>query len=93
MTRTKVSRLTLPESLKIGEIEAVKKQLSKALEKDRPVCLNASDVLALDYSGLQLLLCFQRELTARGHTLSWKDASKPLKDAISYLGAGAYLGI
>lgn len=83
----------LPESLKISEIEDVKELLNEHISAEQSICFDASDVAAIDYSGVQLLLILCQEISSKGLTVSWENVSKPLKEAAGYLDANAYLGI
>ncbi|MFK8031506.1 MAG: lipid asymmetry maintenance protein MlaB [Gammaproteobacteria bacterium] len=86
-------KVILPETIKIDNVASFKEQLESSLAKDSPVSLDGSQVGAIDYSGVQLLLVYARELQSRGHELIWNGMSEPLKTAFSDLDAGSHLGI
>lgn len=85
--------IKLPESLKIKEIERLKQRLDKVLAVDLPVAANISAVGAVDYSGMQLLLAFTRELKSRDQKLSWVGKSEALTTAAEQLGVVSYMGL
>ncbi len=77
--------LVLPADCRIGAQVALKQALLDALETDG-IVLDGRAVERTDTAALQLLTLFQREVKARGGTLSWCGASDALNEAAGLLG-------
>ena len=82
--------LVLPADCRIGAQVALKQALLDALETDG-IVLDGRAVERADTAALQLLTLFQRELQARGNSLSWCGASDALNEAAGLLGLAQIL--
>ena len=82
--------LVLPADCRIGAQVALKQALLDALETDG-IVLDGRAVERTDTAALQLLTLFQREVQARGSSLSWCGASDALNEAAGLLGLAQIL--
>ncbi|MFK7956018.1 MAG: lipid asymmetry maintenance protein MlaB [Lysobacterales bacterium] len=85
--------MKLPDSLKIDALADTRVMMDEALASGQSVSIDASEVASIDYCGIQLLLAFVNELKAHGLSLSWSDASEPLRAAASDLSVDGHLGL
>lgn len=77
--------LVLPADCRIAAQLALKQALMDALNAG-DIVLDGRAVERIDTAALQLLTLFQREVKARGSTLSWCGASDALNEAAGLLG-------
>ena len=77
--------LVLPADCRIAAQVALKQALMEVLETDG-IVLDGRAVERTDTAALQLLTLFQREVKARGSSLSWCGASDALNEAAGLLG-------
>lgn len=77
--------LVLPADCRIAAQVALKQALMDALETGG-IVLDGRAVERTDTAALQLLTLFQREVKARGSSLSWCGASDALNEAAGLLG-------
>ncbi len=82
--------LVLPADCRIGAQAALRQALLDALETGG-VVLDGRAVERTDTAALQLLTLFQREVQARGKSLSWCGASDALNEAAALLGLAQIL--
>ena len=77
--------LVLPADCRIAAQIALKQALMDVLDACE-IVLDGSAVERTDTAALQLLTLFQREVKARGSTLSWCGTSDALNEAAGLLG-------
>lgn len=81
--------LTLPDSLKIDTVEALREALDARLADAGDVEIDASQCEAIDYCGLQLLMTFNKALADGDRSIRWSNVSEALSQAASDIGANA----
>ncbi|OOG24246.1 hypothetical protein B1C78_09170 [Thioalkalivibrio denitrificans] len=84
--------VSLPESMDITSVRAVREQLLAALGAGVPVELHAHPVSRTDTAGLQLLVAFLREAHARQVPVSVHAAGDVLPAAVRRLGVESLFG-
>lgn len=79
--------ITLPESLTIHQIEGQLGDLRLAFQADADTLnLEASNVEAIDTSGLQLLLALIKQAQSQNKTIQWITPSEQLTTSATKLG-------
>ena len=88
------TKVTLPATLKIDNVDDVLGRLKTALGKKKDtVVLEAAQVSAVDFAGLQLLMVFAHHCKAISQEFKLNAASDELSQAITDVGAGELLGV
>lgn len=82
----------LPADSRMAALTAMKAELLGALAAGTSV-FDGSGVERTDTAALQLLVLFERELKAKGGTLSWRGTSDALYEAASLLGLAQILNL
>jgi ABC-type transporter Mla MlaB component len=82
----------LPADCRLASLDGLAAELRGALDASAAV-LDGRAVERVDTAALQLLLAFRRELSGRGHVVSWLGASSPLNDAAGLLGLARELDL
>lgn len=86
------SQVTLPENLTIHHITESFADLKQIIESENDdVVFDATAVDSIDTSGLQMLLAFVEDLTARDVAFSWLNPSALLKETAGNIGLATHL--
>ncbi|MEO0576361.1 MAG: STAS domain-containing protein [Pseudomonadota bacterium] len=88
-----ILNIVLPDALKIDAVVDVKQQMDALVKAEAPVDVDAGSVASVDYSGVQLLVAFCREVESRGQEVQWASVSDVLRDAFRDVDAEHYLGV
>lgn len=86
-----IQNIALPAMLKVDAVSDVKQQMDKLVGADAPIEVDGSAVASIDYSGVQLLVAFCREIESRGHEVHWASTSDALRAAFQDVDAEHYL--
>ncbi|HEY8585930.1 MAG TPA: STAS domain-containing protein [Rhodanobacter sp.] len=81
----------LPPDCRISAQNALKAELVAVLDAGAIAVLDGSQVERVDTAALQMLVIFQRELEARGASVSWRGANSVLNEAAGLLGLAQIL--
>ena len=82
------TELLLPVNLDISEAAGLKKALMLAVDADRDLTLDASDVERMSAACAQILIAADREVEERGRRVRFSAASAVMKTAMTELGLG-----
>lgn len=89
--RPRKAVVTLPQNARIGQAEALKSKLQKALEKGTPVEVDASKVEKIDTSVMQLLTAFCIKADAGSVEIKWRNPAETVRQAATLLGLERFL--
>ena len=84
---------TLSAECTIAESAPLQADLSRLLDKDTPVTLDAKELQRIDTAGMQVIVAFVRERTASGRQVEWRNTPPTLLSAARLLGLGTLLGL
>jgi ABC-type transporter Mla MlaB component len=84
---------TLSAECTIAESAPLQADLSRLLDKDAPVTLDANELQRIDTAGMQVIAAFVRERNANGRQVEWRNPPPTLLSAARLLGLGALLGL
>ncbi|UTA47656.1 STAS domain-containing protein [Simiduia sp. 21SJ11W-1] len=84
---------SLGKHLDISAVNNLQERMLKALEKSGDVNLKAGSVERVDSAGLQLVLCFRRELQRSGSDIFWQKPSEKVLTTAALLGIQSKLGL
>lgn len=92
-TTTATRTIQLKGQLDIRIVNGLKTKLSRYLEANRPVILDASKLEKIDTSVMQLLTAFCRSANNRGIDVKWKNPNDRLLRAAELLDLSRPLGL
>ena len=85
--------IKLPNRFDINQVEDLQRRMQAALDKEAEIIeINAVAVRLMDSSCLQLLLSFDREVSAQNKTLKIVKRSEEFDFALELLGSAEHLG-
>ncbi len=84
---------TLSAECTIAESAPLQADLSRLLNKDTPVTLDAKELQRIDTAGMQVIVAFVRERNASGRQVEWRNTPPTLLSAARLLGLGTLLGL
>ena len=82
------AELLLPVTMDISEAAGLKKALMLAVDSDRDLNLDASDVERMSAACAQVLIAADREVEERGYRIRISGASAVMQSAMAELGLG-----
>ncbi|WP_127763089.1 STAS domain-containing protein [Hwanghaeella grinnelliae] len=82
------AELLLPVTMDISEAVGLKKALMLAVDSDRDLNLDASDVERMSAACAQVLIAADRDVEERGHRVRMTGASTVMQSAMTELGLG-----
>jgi anti-anti-sigma regulatory factor len=88
-----IVELTLPEELRIANVEELKKDLLVAIDSKNPISIDGSKVNKIDTAAIQLLTALSHECKGNGHSIKWKGASDVLVSYVKLIGLHESLGL
>ena len=84
---------TLSAECTIAESAPLQADLTRLLDKDAPVTLDAKELQRVDTAGMQVIAAFIRERTANGRQVEWRNTPPTLLSAARLLGLSSLLGL
>lgn len=85
--------VTLPQRMDISAVSEIYLTLSAALEKNKPIVMDAAAVERIDASGLQMLLAFVLQANMQSVNCLWESPSAVFVKSGALLGLNKQLGI
>ena len=85
-----LTEINCGEVLTIAQVATLHSQLSAIRQQGSIVRIDISKLSQVDTAGVQLLLGFQRDASAKGIGLLWSESPPALRDAVRILGMPAF---
>lgn len=81
---TEATQLTLSGELTIYSVHELRELLLRAIDENRDIDVDMSEVSEVDTAGLQLVLLARREVEARGQQLRISGCDSEVREALAF---------